>query len=125
MRWIRSWSRRKRRWKSRVCCSGVSDQNNLYSQEDTDWDTAFARIAEQLNLPEDAMPPPVPVKATAFNGKEGDDVEMGDGSATKQTSFFGVLDQQSMQWPQQPTKAEMEKILLDIRKKALLAEYGV
>ncbi|GHJ87318.1 hypothetical protein NliqN6_3720 [Naganishia liquefaciens] len=90
-----------------------------------DWDTAFARIAEQLNLPEDAMPPPVPVKATAFNGKEGDDVEMGDGSATKQTSFFGVLDQQSMQWPQQPTKAEMEKILLDIRKKALLAEYGV
>lgn len=70
------------------------------------------------------MPPPVPAKAAAFDAKDGDDVEMGDGSASK-TSFFGVLDQQSMQWPQQPTKAEMEKILLDIRKKALLAEYGV
>jgi pre-mRNA-splicing factor ISY1 len=91
---------------------------------DADWDAAFARIAELLSLPEDAMPPPVPAKASA-DVKEGEDVEMGDGSATKQTSFFGVLDQQSMQWPQQPTKAEMEKILLDIRKKALLAEYGV
>lgn len=50
---------------------------------------------------------------------------MGDGSTKQQTSFFGVLDQESMQWPQQSTKAEMEKILLDVRKKALLAEYGV
>ncbi|KAI5453299.1 NineTeen Complex (NTC) component [Naganishia albida] len=91
-----------------------------------DWDAAFARIAEQLTLPEDATPPPVPAKAPAPEQIPGEDVEMGDGSAKQsQTSFFGVLDQESMQWPQQPTKAEMEKILLDVRKKALLAEYGV
>lgn len=72
------------------------------------------------------MPPPVPAKAPALDQKTGEDVEMGDGPAKQQqTSFFGVLDQESMQWPQQPTKAEMEKILLDVRKKALLAEYGV
>ncbi|KAJ9100659.1 hypothetical protein QFC21_003704 [Naganishia friedmannii] len=92
-----------------------------------DWDTAFARIAELLSLPEDAMPPPIPAKALASTVKTGDDVEMGDGAAgeTKQTSFFGVLDQESMQWPKQPTKEEMEKVLLDVRKQALLAEYGV
>lgn len=91
-----------------------------------DWDAAFARIAELLSLPEDAMPPPVPAKAPAFEQKSGEDVEMADGAVAKQqTSFFGVLDQESMQWPQQPTKAEMEKILLDVRKKTLLAEYGV
>lgn len=71
------------------------------------------------------MPPPVPAKAPALEQKTGEDVEMGDGSTKQQTSFFGVLDQESMQWPQQSTKAEMEKILLDVRKKALLAEYGV
>jgi hypothetical protein len=35
------------------------------------------------------------------------------------------LDQASIQAPKQPTKQEMEQILLEVRKKALLEEYGV
>jgi pre-mRNA-splicing factor ISY1 len=40
-------------------------------------------------------------------------------------SFFGVLDQASMEPPKQPSKEELEIILLDVRKRSLLAEYGV
>ncbi len=74
------------------------------------------------------------------------DVEMSDGDAEKRkkvdgqeqvaltndpamaariSSFFGVLSPESIQPPKQPTKQEMEQILLDVRKKALLEEYGV
>jgi len=73
------------------------------------------------------------------------DVDMADGDAEKRakvdeaqpaaqqdpqiaariSSFFGVLDQASIQAPKQPTKQEMEQILLEVRKKALLEEYGV
>jgi pre-mRNA-splicing factor ISY1 len=46
-------------------------------------------------------------------------------SAAALASFFGVLDQDSMQPPVQPTKEELEKILLDVRKRSLLAQYDV
>lgn len=39
--------------------------------------------------------------------------------------FGGVLSEEDMQPPRMPTKEEMEGILLDVRKRALLAEYGV
>lgn len=39
--------------------------------------------------------------------------------------FFGVLDAESLRMPTMPSKDEMGKILLEVRKKALLAEYGV
>lgn len=41
------------------------------------------------------------------------------------SSFFGVLDAGAMQAPRQPSRAEMESILLDVRKRALLEKYGV
>lgn len=40
-------------------------------------------------------------------------------------NFFGVLEEADMEPPTQPTKEEMEQILLDVRKRVLLAEYGV
>ena len=46
-------------------------------------------------------------------------------TAAALASFFGVLDQASMEPPKQPTKEELEVILLDVRKRSLLAEYGV
>ncbi len=40
-------------------------------------------------------------------------------------SFFGVLDPESLKMPTLPTKEEMGKVLLEVRKKALRDEYGV
>lgn len=61
---------------------------------------------------------------------EGADAEKVNGNTDASTaaaiaSFFGVLDQASMEPPKQPTKEELEVILLDVRKRSLLAEYGV
>lgn len=64
---------------------------------------------------------------------EGQSVEEGSESnghmdastAAALASFFGVLDQASMEHPKQPNKEELEAILLDVRKRSLLAEYGV
>jgi len=61
---------------------------------------------------------------------EGADAEKVNGNTDASTaaaiaSFFGVLDQASMEPPKQPTKEELEVILLDVSKRSLLAEYGV
>lgn len=46
-------------------------------------------------------------------------------AAAALAAFTGVLDQASLEPPKQPTKEEMDKILLEVRKRALLAEYDV
>jgi len=40
-------------------------------------------------------------------------------------SFLGVLDPESLKMPKVPSAEEMGKILLEVRKKALMEEYGV
>ena len=40
-------------------------------------------------------------------------------------TFFGVLDPESLRMPRVPTAEEMERVLLEVRKKALRDEYGV
>ncbi|KAK8858666.1 hypothetical protein IAR55_002895 [Kwoniella newhampshirensis] len=40
-------------------------------------------------------------------------------------SFLNVLDAESLKFPTLPTKDEMAKVLLEVRKKALREEYGV
>ncbi len=40
-------------------------------------------------------------------------------------SFFGALDPESLKMPTLPSKEEMGKVLLEVRKKALRDEYGV
>lgn len=40
-------------------------------------------------------------------------------------SFLGVLDPASLRMPDLPTTEQMGQILLDVRKKALMEEYGV
>jgi pre-mRNA-splicing factor ISY1 len=69
-------------------------------------------------------------KRTRIEGDELKDYEPINGNTDASTaaaiaSFFGVLDQASMEPPKQPNKEELEAILLDVRKRSLLAEYGV
>lgn len=40
-------------------------------------------------------------------------------------AFLGVLDAESLKFPTMPSKDEMAKVLLDVRKQALKEEYGV
>lgn len=40
-------------------------------------------------------------------------------------AFLGVLDAESLKFPTMPSKDEMAKVLLDVRKQALRDEYGV
>lgn len=40
-------------------------------------------------------------------------------------AFLGVLDAESLKFPAMPSKDEMAKVLLDVRKQALRDEYGV
>ncbi|WVR06409.1 hypothetical protein IAU60_003440 [Kwoniella sp. DSM 27419] len=40
-------------------------------------------------------------------------------------SFFAALDPESLKFPTLPGREEMEQLLLDVRKKALMEEYGV
>lgn len=57
--------------------------------------------------------------------QEGENGNTDASTAAALASFFGVLDQASMEPPTQPTKEELDVILLDVRKRSLLAEYGV
>lgn len=52
-------------------------------------------------------------------------VSLESAAAANIANFMGVVDLASLQSPPQPTKEEMEKILLEARKRALIAEYGV
>lgn len=69
-------------------------------------------------------------KRTKLDGQSVEEGSESNGHADASTaaalaSFFGVLDQASMEPPKQPNKEELEAILLDVRKRSLLAEYGV
>jgi pre-mRNA-splicing factor ISY1 len=64
-------------------------------------------------------------KRTKVDEAETPSIQQDPLTAARISSFFGVLDQGSIQAPKQPTKQEMEQILLEVRKKALLEEYGV
>jgi pre-mRNA-splicing factor ISY1 len=165
MRWMPNWWKRNRRWRKQVSVSQcLSDNSCLLTRKSfpKDWNAACEKLAEKLDMPEDAPMPPFPkssaVQPTAPEtsadtstkrkapGADEGDIDMADGDAGKRakvddadipalqqdpqtaariSSFFGVLDQASIQAPKQPTKQEMEQILLEVRKKALLEEYGV
>lgn len=64
-------------------------------------------------------------KTTSNSTTAGGAISIEAAAAANVASFMGVIDMKSLQPPIQPTKEQMEKILLDARKQALLAEYGV
>lgn len=143
-------------------------RREVCSPQRLDWNAAFERLRQELDLPEDETPPPFPQPAPvpasastsaaqgtsstkrkhrAADGEQDADMEEGGGdkrvkpsaavtssdgavslesaAAANIANFMGVIDLTSLQPPPQPTKEEMERILLEARKKALIAEYGV
>lgn len=60
---------------------------------------------------------------------EKDDTDPAVEAAKKQAAiaatFFSVLDVESLKMPTMPSAEEMSKVLLDVRKRALMEEYGV
>ena len=111
-----------------------------------EWDDAYAVLAKTLGLGPDAPIPPIPrPPPTALNisvtggpsGKAstGDGESMivdGDETANEQNTphvtnqlppLLSVLQPSDVAQPMLPTRSELEGVLLDLRKRALLEEY--
>ncbi|KZT50325.1 Isy1-like splicing factor [Calocera cornea HHB12733] len=85
--------------------------------EEEDWAEAYASLQEALGLPqtppsEMPIPPPEPLKTQA-QLKEGEE-------QSNPLAWLG----DEINPPKMPTEEEMEKVLLEMRKQALLREYG-
>jgi len=117
--------------------------------EGEDWELAYSNLREALGLPDDDPPPKLPgrdrkapIDVAITNGQE--NVEMdgtngtvvpsnGVGSAPSEdlvlqsaqaaAAFIPSLSPQDLLPPKLPTKEELEGVLLDLRKKALVEEY--
>jgi pre-mRNA-splicing factor ISY1 len=96
---------------------------------------AYKTLAEALGLPEPspdsipAIPRPKPtslLSSAVLKDEASEDTEMTDGDAPpapKLPLSLSVLESSDLAPPKLPTKAEMENILLELRKRALLEEY--
>ena len=98
-----------------------------------EWEEASSNVKDSLGL---SSLPPMPQPKNATNG----DVEMEDGTKTNGAddahadpdalkraragaAFIPLLSTEDLLPPNLPTKAEIEGVLLDLRKKALVTEY--
>jgi pre-mRNA-splicing factor ISY1 len=111
-----------------------------------EWDDAYAALAKTLGLGSDALIPPIPrPPPTALNvamaegqprkalTADGESMAVdGDEAANEQRTphvinqlppLLSVLQPSDVAQPVLPTKAELESVLLDLRKRALLEEY--
>jgi len=114
--------------------------------ENEEWDDAYAALAKTLGLGPEASIPPIPrptptaLNATINGGplgktptSDGESMVVdGDESASEQRTpqvtnqlppLLSVLQPSDVAQPVLPTRAELEGVLLDLRKRALLEEY--
>ncbi|KAJ7083494.1 Isy1-like splicing factor [Mycena epipterygia] len=113
--------------------------------EDEDWEEACSNLREALGLPADSALPSIPrqapssaasdpangTKSKANDGEMDVDSKMDPPSEAEQTlvhvraaaSYIPFLSPENLLPPKMPTPAEMEAVLLALRKKALVEEY--
>ncbi|KAG8942197.1 NineTeen Complex (NTC) component [Tulasnella sp. 419] len=103
--------------------------------EEAEWTSAYKQLAATLGLPDDTLVPKIPrPDPIPLNSQSGsvavvdDDVEM-DGEKSQKSNqvrlppSLAFLSPEELAQPSMPTKSEMEDVLLQIRKRALLEEY--
>lgn len=119
-----------------------------------EWLAASEALAEMLSVPVSELPPhpkpssskstiPAPTSPTSATAaskrkatEEDEDVEMSDEKKAKPevtpeqvqaatATFLSIFEPSSLMMPVLPSREEMASVLLDVRKKALMEEYGV
>jgi len=101
--------------------------------EEEEWADAYKNLAESLGLPVDDLvipkiprPDPVPLTAPTVDGDGDQSMTNGDKpppASPTHPPALAFLSLEELAPPVMPTKAEMENVLLEIRKRALLEEY--
>ncbi|KAF8311186.1 Isy1-like splicing factor [Clavulina sp. PMI_390] len=120
--------------------------NYEVEQENDEWDAAYVALAKTLGLDASLSSPPIPRPPPTAIGKTLGDPTNGDTDMegkrtesdakkaaesesaqlhviTKLPPLLSVLQPSDITPPTLPTKAEMEDVLLELRKRALLEEY--
>ncbi|THU84953.1 pre-mRNA-splicing factor ISY1 [Dendrothele bispora CBS 962.96] len=95
--------------------------------EDEEWEEICTNIKEALGLPEDAPVPKIPrsdgSKASASPPESTEPPNPSFVHAQAAAAYIPFLDTQDLLPPKIPNRTEMEQVLLDLRKKALVEEY--
>lgn len=89
-----------------------------------EWTNAYRSLAQTLKLPLDTLEvPPIPRPNPKPLVDADGDADMTPQAPSNVPPALAFLSPEELAPPKLPTKTEMEAILLDIRKKALLEEY--
>ena len=96
--------------------------------EEEGWEEAYNNVRGALGLPTDGPTPPLPRSPPSQNGNGPPD---GSTDAQKQAylhaqaaaSYIPFLSPEDLLQPKMPTRQEMDQVLLELRKKALVEEY--
>ncbi|KAF5367140.1 hypothetical protein D9758_003877 [Tetrapyrgos nigripes] len=94
--------------------------------EDEEWEEAFTTIKEALGLPEDTSTPPISrSKPSPSDPSPPSNATDNPAFAQAQAaaSYISFLDTENLLPPKMPSRTEMEGVLLELKKKALVEEY--
>ncbi|KAK7460429.1 NineTeen Complex (NTC) component [Stygiomarasmius scandens] len=94
--------------------------------EDEEWEEMYTNIKEALGLPEDAPAPSIPRSEKSKSSTPPAGIDTSNPAyahAQAAAAYISFLDTPDLLPPKMPTRAEMEGVLLDLKKKALVEEY--
>jgi len=91
-----------------------------------EWEEMYTNIKEALGLSEDAPVPNIPRSEKSKSSTPPAGIETSNPAYTHAqaaAAYISFLDTPDLLPPKMPTRAEMEGVLLDLKKKALVEEY--